>query len=146
MNFAAPCSEVSEASQLRLSAFGGDFDDLGAFNCCAAAWKIGLSERRTSRRRMYSRMRGLDAAMTGCLSLKALKSRVEQEEQRKRLQVLHRGQEQLRRNIKVRRLMYSGQILVLSKIEALWCHGQTDAHDGRDVMTWKAKMASVRGF
>jgi hypothetical protein len=50
---------------------------------------------------MYSKMRGSSPDMFGCCSLEAQNVRVLQEEQTNKSQVLHGGQEQLRRNIKV---------------------------------------------
>lgn len=69
---------------------------------------------------MYNRMRGTLFDIIGCSSLKALKAVEVQEEQTNKSQVLHGGQEQLRRNIKV--TMHEGPGNRESMAEALRCH------------------------
>ena len=92
---------------------------------------MGLSERRASRRKIYSRIRGFSSGMAGD-SLQVLKDRREHEEQRERLQRLHSGHELLRRNIKEKRFI-DDQFLA-TEIVIVHCggHWQKRAFTARD--------------
>lgn len=52
------CSEVNESSLVRESVFDDDVESGCRVTCRDAAVKTGLSERRTSRRKTYSNIRG----------------------------------------------------------------------------------------
>jgi hypothetical protein len=73
---------------------------------------------------MYRIMRGGLGVMFAWVSLE-VHPRIEQQEQRDRLQVLHRGQEQLRRNIKrVWSYLYDGKFIATTQAKrearSLW--------------------------
>ena len=77
------CSEINESSLVRESGLDVEVDE---DSCERVTWReaavnTGLSDRRTSRRNMYSNMRGLSVDMVGGSQL-VLNDRGEHEEQR----------------------------------------------------------------
>lgn len=72
--------------------------------CLDAAVNIGLSERRASRRRIYSKIRGFSVDMVR-ESRQVCNDRRGHNEQREMLQKVHSGHELLRRNINEKRFI-----------------------------------------
>lgn len=129
------CSDINESSLVRESVWEGDDESCERVTWREAAVNTGLSDRRASRRSMYSSMRGLSLDMVG-KSLQVLNDRWEHVEQRERLQRLHSGQELLRRNINEKRFIDESTSSNRDRDRSLrWPHGQKSAcgnFTGRD--------------